>query len=162
MTNIQGTLNIGLIGSGFMGKCHANAFRSYAGLFNSPVTINLHTIADINSEMAKKSAKDLGFENATSNWKTLVDHPEIDLVSITAPNALHEEIALRAIANGKIVYCEKPLSTTSASARIMMQAAEAANITTMVGFNFLRNPLIEVCKQMIEAGELGEITSFNG
>ena len=162
MTNIQGTLNIGLIGSGFMGKCHTNAFHSYAGLFNSPVTINLHTIADINSEMAKKSAKDLGFENATSNWKTLVDHPEIDLVSITAPNALHEEIALRAIANGKIVYCEKPLSTTSASARIMMQAAEAANITTMVGFNFLRNPLIEVCKQMIEAGELGEITSFNG
>ena len=162
MTNIQGTLNVGLIGSGFMGKCHANAFRTYAGLFDAPVHIRLHTIADITDEMAQESAQKLGFEHATSDWKTLVDNPDIDLVSITAPNALHEEMALRAIANGKTVYCEKPLSTTSASARTMMQAAEAANITTMVGFNFLRNPLIDVCKQMIGDGELGEITSFKG
>lgn len=162
MTDMRKVVNIGMVGSGFMGKCHANAFRSYGGLFDTPVSIKLHTLADIDQAHAEKSARALGFEHATGNWRALVDNPDIDIVSITAPNALHEDIALAAIAAGKIVYCEKPLSTTSASAEKMTLAAEEAGLATLVGFNFLRNPLISVCHDMISSGELGDILSFRG
>jgi predicted dehydrogenase len=155
-------LRVGMVGSGFMGKCHANAFRAYGGLFEAPVQIELYIIADITDDLAKKSAAALGFSHHTSDWMTLVDDPMVDIVSITAPNALHESIALRAIQNGKAIYCEKPLSVSSPSAKKMMLAAEAARVTNLVGFNFLRNPLISVCREMISSGELGEIISFKG
>ena len=155
-------LRVGMVGSGFMGKCHANAFRAYSGLFNAPVNVELYKIADITDEQAAKSARALGFGHSTGDWKTLVGDPLVDIVSITAPNALHEEIALAAIAQGKTVYCEKPLSTSSPSALRMADAAEAAGVVTQVGFNFLRNPLVALCKELIEGGELGEIVSFRG
>lgn len=156
------TLNVGLVGSGFMGRCHANAFRTYGGLFEAPVSLRLHTLADGNQEQADRGARALGFAHATGDWRTLVADPAIDIVSITAPNALHEEIALAAIAQGKTIYCEKPLSISSQSALRMTEAAEAAGVATQVGFNFLRNPLLAVCKELIESGELGEIVSFRG
>lgn len=155
-------LRVGMIGSGFMGKCHANAFRSYAGLFNSQASIELYKIADISDSMARESAASLGFVSSTGDWRDLVDDPLVDIVSITAPNALHETIALRAIENNKVVYCEKPLSTTSSSARLMTLAAEDKSIVTMVGFNFLRNPLVKMCREIINSGELGEVISFKG
>ena len=162
MTYKKKILRVGMIGSGFMGKCHANAFRTFGGLFDSPVSIELYKIADISDKLAAQSARALGFVYATSDWKTLVDDPLVDIVSITAPNALHEEIALRAIDKGKTVYCEKPLSVSTTSARKMMLAVEAAGVTNLVGFNFLRNPLIAVCRDMIASSELGEIISFKG
>jgi predicted dehydrogenase len=155
-------LRVGMVGSGFMGKCHANAFRAYAGLFDSQVDIELYKIADISDSVAERSAELLGFLKSTGDWKTLVDDPLVDIVSITAPNALHEVIALRAIANNKVVYCEKPLSTTCSSAKVMTLAAEDRGIATMVGFNFLRNPLVKVCRDIISSGELGEVISFKG
>jgi predicted dehydrogenase len=162
MINVKKTLHVGMIGSGFMGKCHANAFRAFGGLFDSPISIELYKIADINDELAAQSARTLGFEHSTSDWKALVDDPLVDIVSIAAPNALHEEIALRAIDRGKTVYCEKPLSVSTESARKMMLAVEAAGVANLVGFNFLRNPLIAVCRDMIASGKLGEIISFKG
>jgi predicted dehydrogenase len=162
MLNDKKTLRLGMVGCGFMGKCHANAFRAFGGLFDAPVNIELYKIADINDVLAHKSARALGFSQHTSDWKTLVDDPLVDIVSITAPNALHEEIALRAIDNGKAVYCEKPLSVSSKSAQKMMQAVDVAKVPNQVGFNFLRNPLIGVCREMIASGELGEIISFKG
>jgi predicted dehydrogenase len=162
MSQRKNTLRVGMVGSGFMGKCHANAFRAFGGLFDAPVNIELYKIADISDAHAQKSAHALGFTHHTGDWQTLVDDPKVDIVSITVPNALHEQIALRAIAQGKTVYCEKPLSITSASAHTMMLAAEQAKIVNLVGFNFLRNPLIAVCREMISSGELGEIISFKG
>jgi len=156
------TLRVGMIGSGFMGKCHANAFRTYNGLFNGPIDIVLYKLADINEELAEQNARALGFEQYTGDWRLLIDDERVDIVSITAPNALHEEIALAAIEKGKIVYCEKPLSTDSESALRMTMAAEAAGIVTQVGFNFLRNPLLAVCKDILGSGEIGEIVSFRG
>ena len=156
------TLRVAMVGSGFMGKCHANAFRAFNGLFDSPVNIELYTLADITEDLAKKNARALGFNHSTGDWQTLVDDPLVDIVSITAPNALHEQIALRAIAQGKAVYCEKPLSISSESAHKMMLAAEQAKVANLVGFNFLRNPLIDVCREMIASGELGEVISFKG
>lgn len=155
-------LNVGLVGSGFMGRCHANAFRAVGGLFDLPADIHLHTLADIDDDTATLQARKLGFAYATGDWHTLIDNPDIDLVAITAPNALHEAITLAAINAGKNVYCEKPLSTTCESAKRMTDAAEQAGTTTLVGFNFLRNPLVHYAKGLIERGELGDIISFRG
>ena len=155
-------IGIGLIGSGFMGRCHANAFNSVAGLFDVPARLRCEMLADATDEIAARGAKALGFANATSDWRALVDDPKVDIVAITAPNIFHEDMALAAIAAGKTVYCEKPLSTTAASALKMTEAAEAAGVVTMVGFNFLRNPMIRLAQELIAAGELGEITGFRG
>ena len=104
------TIGIGLVGSGFMGRCHANAYSSVAGLFNVPLKPKLKMLAEANPELAKEAARSLQFERFTADWTELVNDPEVELVDITAPNHLHHPIALAAIAKGKPVYCEKPLA----------------------------------------------------
>jgi len=153
---------VGLIGSGFMGRCHANAFRSVGGLFDLPVEPHLSILADAGEDLAEAAARNLGFARSTGDWRMLIDDPAVDIVAITAPNILHEPIALAAIAAGKTVYCEKPLSTTAASALKMTEAAENSGVTTVVGFNFLRNPMIKLAREIIAAGEIGEVTGFRG
>ena len=96
-------LSIGLIGSGFMGKAHVFGFATAQKVFNLPLKIHLHTVADIKQEMADKAALDFGFDNSTSDWHNLIDNPEIYIIDITAPNVLHKEMALAAIAAGKHV-----------------------------------------------------------
>ena len=155
-------VGIGLIGAGFMGRCHANAFGSVAGLFDLPARPVKRILADATEEMAKAGAAALGFEEATSDWQTLIAHRDVDIVAITAPNVLHERMSLAAIEAGKTVYCEKPLSTSAASALKMTEAAESAGVVTSVGFNFLRNPMIRLARQIIASGEIGDITGFRG
>lgn len=155
-------IGIGLVGSGFMGRCHANAFRSVSGLFDVPAEPRLELIADANDDLAADAAQALGFARSTGDWRTLVADDAIDIVAITAPNVLHAPIAHAAIAAGKTVYCEKPLSTTAALALEMTEAADAAGVITMVGFNFLRNPMVKLAREIIAAGEIGDVTGFRG
>ena len=155
-------LNIGIIGTGFMGKAHAFAYRSALAVFpDIPVPV-LRMIADVNAESAAKAAHQYGFQKSTGDWRELIADKEIDVVSITTPNILHKEMALAAIAAGKHVHCEKPLSPTLQDSQEMMVAAEAKGITTQVGFNYIKNPMLKVAREMIAAGELGEITGFRG
>ena len=156
------TVGIGLVGAGFMGRCHANAFRSVSGIFDLPVIPVAEMLADITQEAALRNAELLGYARATGDWKTLCEDPKVDIVAITAPNALHEPVVMAAIEAGKTLYCEKPLSTTSESALCMTEAAEAAGTLTMVGYNFLRNPLVRLAREMIRSGEIGEIVGFRG
>ncbi len=155
-------LRIGLIGTGFMGKTHVFGFASAQKVFDLPYRIELHTVADVTQDAAERAAADFGFGHATADWRTLVADPEIDLIDITAPNALHKEMALAAIAAGKHVYCEKPLAPLAADAREMAQAAKARGVVTQVGFNYLCNPMLRLARQMIAAGELGEIRGYRG
>jgi predicted dehydrogenase len=155
-------VGIGLIGSGFMGRCHANAFRSVGGLFDLPVEPVLAILADAGEDRAAEAAAALGFPRSTGDWRELIEAPEVGIVAITAPNVLHAPMALAAIAAGRTVYCEKPLSTTAASALEMTEAAEASGAVTLVGFNFLRNPMIRLAREIVEAGEIGEVTGFRG
>ena len=155
-------LRIGLIGSGFMGKAHAFAFTTASRVFDLPFELELHTLADATAELAALAARSLGFEHSTADWRRLVDDPQIGLVSITAPNALHKEMSLAAIAAGKHVYCEKPLAPTVSDAREMTEAAEAKGVKTQVGFNYLCNPMMRLAKAMISAGELGDILGYRG
>ena len=155
-------LNIGIIGTGFMGKAHAFAYRSALAAFpDIPVPV-LRMIADVNAESAAKAAHQYGFEKSSGDWRDLINDPTIDVVSITTPNTLHREMALAAIAAGKHVHCEKPLSPTLRDSEEMMKAAEAKGITTQVGFNYIKNPMLKVARDMIASGELGEITGFRG
>lgn len=155
-------LNIGLIGTGFMGMAHTFGYTIAPRVFSMDKEPMLHTVADISDEAADKAARTLGFSQSTSDWRTLIDDPEIDIISITAPNALHKDMALAAINAGKHVYCEKPLAPSASDARQMAQAAESAGVKTQVGFNYLCNPMFTLAREMITSGELGEIRGFRG
>lgn len=110
MTSAKPKLNIGLIGTGFMGKTHTFGFASASRVFELPYDLVMHTVADRSDALAAEAGRALGFENATGDWRTIIADPAIDVVDITAPNVFHKEMALAAIAAGKHVYCEKPLA----------------------------------------------------
>lgn len=156
------TLNIGLVGSGFMGRAHAQAFRAVGGVFDLPLTPVLELLSERDEAVAAQAARALGFRRHTGDWRELVADPAVDVVAITTPNRLHAPIALAAIAAGKHVYCEKPLATTLADARAMAEAAEARGIVSLVGFNYLKNPMIALAREIVAGGEIGDVTGFRG
>jgi predicted dehydrogenase len=156
-------IGIGLIGSGFMGRSHAIAFRNVAGIFSDiGATPVLELLADIDAPTAARAAQALGFARSAGDWHALIADPAVQLVDITTPNVLHKPMALAAIAAGKHVYCEKPLAPTAADALEMAEAAERAGVQTFVGFNYLKNPLLAFAHEVIESGEIGEVVSFRG
>jgi predicted dehydrogenase len=155
-------LGIGLIGTGFMGKAHAFAYRAALAAFPDIPVPRLEMIADVEAGLAAKAAHQYGFARSSGNWRELVSDPRVDVVSITTPNTLHKEMALAAIAAGKHVHCEKPLSPSLGESAEMADAAEKAGVVTQVGFNYIKNPLLKMARDMVAAGELGEITGFRG
>ncbi len=160
---MQKRVNIGLIGSGFMGQAHADAFRRAAMLYSDiPAVPHPYMLADATEELAAEAAARFGFERSTGDWRVLVADPGVDVVDITSPNALHFDMAMAAIAAGKHVYCEKPLSVTLAEAEAMAVAAEAARVKTMVAFNNVKTPAAMLAKQLIDHGEIGTPMRFRG
>lgn len=155
-------LGLGLIGSGFMGMTHAFGFATAQKVFSLPFEVEYRVIADATPELAEAARERFGFGRATDDWRALIADPEVDIVDITAPNAWHKEMALAAIAAGKHVYCEKPLAPRAEDAREMAEKAEAAGVRTQVGFNYLANPMVGIAREMIAAGELGEIRTYRG
>jgi predicted dehydrogenase len=155
-------LTIGLIGAGFMGRSHALAWRTAPAVFDLAFVPEVAILADRTPELAQQAARQLGIARATGDWRDVVRDPEIDLVDITTPNALHKEMALAAIEAGKAVYCEKPLAPTASDARNMAEAAELAKVPTFVGFNYLRNPMTRLARELVAAGEIGEVWNFRG
>ncbi|NKC16640.1 MAG: gfo/Idh/MocA family oxidoreductase [Gammaproteobacteria bacterium] len=162
MANSKRELNLGLIGAGFMGKAHVFGFAIAQRVFDLPFQVVLHTLAEVNAEHAERAAGALGFQHATDDWRSMLDDPAVGVIDITAPNALHKEMALAAIAAGKHVYCEKPLAPRATDAAQMARAAATAGVRTQVGFNYLCNPMVKLARAMIEAGELGNIRSYRG
>jgi predicted dehydrogenase len=156
------TLGIGIIGTGFMGKAHAFAYRAALAAFPDIPAPQLEMIADVEAAPAARAAHQYGFRRSTADWKSLVKDPAIQVVSITTPNVFHKEMALAAIANGKHVHCEKPLAPTVKDGEEMVKAAEAAGVVTQAGFNYIKNPVLKLAQQMVASGELGEITNFRG
>ncbi|MGF6539344.1 Gfo/Idh/MocA family protein [Paraburkholderia youngii] len=155
-------IGVAVIGTGFMGKAHALAYRAVPNAFPNSLKPRLVAVADVSEAGARQAAEQYGFERATGNWKTLLDDPNVHVVSITTPCSLHREMALAAIAAGKHVHCEKPIAPSASEALEMMKAAEAANVITQVGYNYIKNPILKLTREMIASGELGEVTSFRG
>jgi predicted dehydrogenase len=155
-------IGVGVIGTGFMGRCHALAFRTAPLLFPVEARVDLAMVADVNAAAAESMARQFGFAAATGDWRALVECPEVDIVAITAPNALHKEMALAAIAAGKHVYCEKPMALGAADAQAMADAAAAAGVRTLVGYNYLHQPAVAFARKLIDRGEIGSVVRFQG
>jgi len=155
-------LRFGLIGSGYMGRAHAIALHSAAAAFGADYAVECATLADVTPERARQAAETLGFAAGTADWRTLVADPRIDVVDICTPNHLHAEMALAAIAAGKHVYCEKPLALDMQESAAIVEATRRAKVCNIIGFNYICNPMVQVARQMIAAGELGEVVGFRG
>jgi predicted dehydrogenase len=156
-------VHIGLIGTGGMGKAHATAFKNVPLVFgNEPGRPVLEIVADVEAQALEKWAGEFGFIRWTTDWKEIIEDSRVDVVDITTPNHLHAEMAIAAAQAGKHIYCEKPLATTSADAARIVAEVEKSGVITIVGFNYLKNPAQAFAKQLIESGELGEITLFRG
>ena len=157
------TLNIGLIGSGFMGQAHADAYHRAALLYrNLPAMPVLHCLADATPELAQSAAQRFGFKNHTADWRAMVNDPLIDIVDITTPNAMHVEMATAAIKAGKHVYCEKPLTVKLEDAKNLVELAEKHGVKTMIAFNNIKTPAALLAKQLIDRGDIGKLTRFRG
>jgi len=156
------SIGIGLIGTGFMGKCHALAYAAVRGVFGDVPTPRLEMLCDVPRERAAQMATQFGFARSTPDWRELVSDPGVDVVAITTPNRLHKEMAMAATDNGKHVYCEKPLGLTLEEAEQMTAAAGAAGVGTLVGYNYLRNPALIHARSLIRTGTIGRILQFRG
>lgn len=155
-------IRVALIGTGFMGKIHALAYRNARAVFGDVPSVELHTLCDIPADRARAMADQFGFARATDDWRTVVADPDIDLVSITTPNNLHRDMAVAALEAGKHVYCEKPLAITLDDAKAMAAAAGDARGSTMVGYNYLQNPAYRHAQKLVADGAIGDIVHFRG
>lgn len=151
-------LGIGLIGTGYMGKCHALAWNSVAPVFGDVERPRLVGLAEVNAELAAKKADEFGFRRSTGNWRDLVADPEIDVISVTTPNQFHAEMAIAALEAGKHVWCEKPMATSLADAERMLAAQRASGKAAVMGYNYIQNPLIRHMTSLIESGAIGTLT----
>ncbi|MCT8990148.1 Gfo/Idh/MocA family oxidoreductase [Chelativorans sp. SCAU2101] len=155
-------IGIGLIGTGFMGKAHALAYRAARAVLGDVPPARLELLCEVPADKARAMADQFGFARSTDDWRALVNDPKVDIVSITTPNRLHKEIALAAIAAGKHVHCEKPMGMTLAEAKEMAAAAAAAGVKTIVGYNYIKNPAFQHACRLIRDGAIGRPIHFRG
>ncbi|HSW01446.1 MAG TPA: Gfo/Idh/MocA family oxidoreductase [Sedimentisphaerales bacterium] len=153
-------LNVGIIGYGFMGRTHSNAYRKVGNFFDVPYKPVLKTICGLEEKEAKAFADRWGFESHVTDWRKVIDDKKIDVVDICVPNNYHAEIAIAAAQAGKMIICEKPLARTGAEAEPMVQAVEKAGVANMVSFNYRRVPAVTMAKQLIDSGRLGRIFHY--
>ncbi|HLJ49739.1 MAG TPA: Gfo/Idh/MocA family oxidoreductase [Bryobacteraceae bacterium] len=154
------TLNIGMVGYGFMGRTHSNAFLQAGRFFDLPYRPVLKAICARNADRANQFAANWGFEGIETDWHSLVDRKDIDLIDIASPNDTHAEIAIAAAQAQKIVMCEKPLARSAAEGKAMVDAVEAAKVPNMVWYNYRRVPAVMLLKQLIDEGRLGKIFHY--
>jgi predicted dehydrogenase len=153
-------LNVGIIGYGFMGRTHSNAYRKVGNFFDVPFEPVLQTICGLEENEAKAFADRWGYESYTTDWRKVIDDKKINVVDICVPNNYHAEIAIAAAKAGKMIICEKPLARTGAEAEPMVQAVEKAGVANLVSFNYRRVPAITLAKQLIDEGRLGRIFHY--
>jgi predicted dehydrogenase len=154
------TLRIGMIGSRFMGRAHSNAWRQLPHFFPVRARIELHTLCGRDPARTGAARAQFGWQHAVTDWRLVVNSPDIDIVDISTPNDSHAEIALAAAAAGKHILCEKPLALTVRQCEAMVQAVKKARVVNMVCHNYRRIPAIAQAKKMIESGALGRVLHY--
>lgn len=152
------TINVGLVGYKFMGRAHSNAYRQVAAFFPDvalqPV---MKAICGRDEAAVAAAAAQFGWQETETDWRRLVARDDIGLIDISTPGDSHAPIALAAAEAGKHIFCEKPLANTLAEARQMRDAAQKAGVVGMVNFNYRRVPAVQLAKQLIDSGRLGQI-----
>lgn len=151
-------LRVALIGTGYMGKCHALAWNAVAPLFGDVARPELTLLCEVNDGLAATRARELGFARASGDWREAVTAPDIDVVSITTPNAFHAEMAIAALGAGKHVWCEKPMAPGLADAEAMTAAATAAGRVAALGYNYIQNPMTRLIGRLLADGAIGRLT----
>src|SRR5690606_4557873 len=144
-------LRIGLIGCGFMGRTHSNAYNRIANFYpelkHKPL---LQAVCARNADKVKAFANQWGYASSETDWRALIDRDDIDAIDICTPNDTHAKIAIAAAAKGKMILCEKPLSRTLAEGRKMVDAVEKAGVPNPIWYNYRRLPAVTLAKQIIE------------
>lgn len=156
------TMNIAMVGTGFMGKAHAIAYSVMPLLFNAPIETRRKVVVDVNEQLAADAAKRLGFEEHATDWKATVARKDVDIVDICTPNDSHAPIAIAAAKAGKHIMCEKPIARNAAEAETMLKAVKDAGIVHMVAYNYRHTPAVLMAKRLLDDGRLGEVLSFRG
>ncbi len=154
------TLNVGMVGYGFMARAHSNAWANVSHFFDTGYRPVLKAVAARNTEKASGFAGMWGYERVENDWRKLVDAKDIDVIDVCVPNDLHAEISIAAAKAGKMVTCEKPLARTAAEAMPMIDAVEAAGVPNMVWYNYRRVPAVMLVKHLVESGRLGKIFHY--
>ena len=153
-------LNIGMIGYGFMGRVHTNAYANVNHYFDLEYQPVLKAVCARDEAKAKAFAARWGYESVETDWKALLARPDIDAVDICTPNNLHKEIAIAAAQAGKAILCEKPLALNAAEGEEMVDAVEKAGVANIVWYNYRRIPAVTLAKQLIDDGRLGRIFHY--
>ncbi len=153
-------LNVGIVGYGFMGRAHSNAFRKVGNFFPAEHEVVLKAACARSEEKAKAFADTWGYESIETDWRKLVERPDVDVIDIASPNDTHREIALAAAAAGKMILCEKPLGRNAAESEEMVAAVEAAGVPNMVWYNYRRVPAVSMARQLVDEGRLGRVFHY--
>ncbi|HCT79664.1 MAG TPA: dehydrogenase [Micromonosporaceae bacterium] len=150
-------LRVGMVGYAFMGAAHSQAWRTVNRVFDLPVQVKMASVCGRDATSVAAAAHRLGWDSFTTDWRSLVDRDDIDVIDICTPGDSHAEIAIAALAAGKHVLCEKPLANSVEEARSMVAAAAAAGTTAMCGFNYRRVPAATLMRQFVEQGRIGVV-----
>ena len=154
---MEKSIHIGIIGAGWMGKIHSEAYRRIPITFDlGGAEVNLRYAADVEPALVKDLAKRYGYEQWTTDWRRVIEDKKVDLVDICVPNFLHKEIVIEAARAGKHVLCEKPLSNSPSDSREMIKEVKKAGVKHRIDFNYRKVPAISYVKSMLETGELGK------
>jgi predicted dehydrogenase len=156
-------IGIGIVGFGWMGQAHARSCARIASLFDDRAfDPELVIASDLLEERAAEAVRSFGVRSAAADWRDVVEHPDVDVVYVCAPNALHAEITEVAAGAGKHIFCEKPVGGTPAATARIHRAASAAGVITGVGYNYRWAPLVRYTKELVDDGRLGELTAYRG
>ncbi|MCI0332265.1 MAG: Gfo/Idh/MocA family oxidoreductase [Planctomycetes bacterium] len=153
-------LRIGMVGYGFMGRAHSNAYNRVNNFFDLEYKPVLQAVAARDAEKAKKFADTWGYASVETDWRKLVERRDIDAIDICTPNNLHHDIAIAAANAGKMILCEKPLSMNTAEGQEMVAAVEKAGVPNTVWYNYRRVPAVSLAKQLVDEGRLGRIFHY--
>lgn len=154
------SLNIGLVGCGFMGRTHSNAFRQADVYFDLDTKPVLKAVCSRSTGSAAAFARKWGYESSETSWQALIERDDIDLIDIASPNDTHHDIAIAAAQAGKMVMCEKPLGRNAQESSAMVAAVEKAGVLNMVWYNYRRVPAVTLARQLIDEGKLGRIFHY--
>ena len=155
------TVNVGIVGTQFMGCAHSNAWMDVDKFYDLPVQPVMKAACDNVPENLGPFCERFGWQSQETRWEDLVARADIDIIDICTSNATHRPIAVAAAAAGKHIICEKPIAMNAAEAKTMLEAVQAAGVKHMVAFNYRRVPAIALAKEMIAEGKIGRVFHFN-
>ena len=154
------TIGVGLIGTGYMGKCHALAWTGVHAVFDDTPIVRRVMLCEVEEGLARRQADEFGFESSTDDWRALIADPGVEVVSITTPNALHAPMAIAALEAGKHVWCEKPMAPSLEDSERMAAAARASGRVAILGYNYIQSPAVRFIGKLIKSDAIGLLTHF--